>query len=231
MPASPDFSRHARYAGFFYLALAVFGGMAFLWIRPQLFVENGGQALMPRHANLMRLGIALELATALSQALAAVWFGRLFRGAHEFAANSITHFGMVNAIAILCSSALMLTSLQVAHAPVDPDPALGHLLFKISSNFWQAGNLFFGLWLIPMGVLVWRSSLGPRILGWILIVGGVGYVLNMLLIVSMPNVPATLIVLLPIAATVGEIWMIVLLLWTGFREPRAASLVSPREGP
>jgi hypothetical protein len=216
MAVSPEFRRDARYTGLFYLALAVFGGMAFLWVRPQISgIEDAEQALL-RQANFLRLGIALEMATALSQALAAVWFGRLFRGSHEFAASSVTHFGMVNAIAILCSAALMISSLQVGHAQSDPDPALGQVLLMISNNFWQVGNLFFGLWLIPMGVLVWRSSMGPRILGWVLIGGGAGYVLNTLIIVSVPGAPSALIMLLPVAATVGELWMIVLLLWTGF---------------
>ena len=38
------------------------------------------------------------------------------------------------------------------------------------------GKLFLGLCFIPFGMLVFRSGLAPRIIGILLIIGGVGYV-------------------------------------------------------
>jgi len=47
-----------------------------------------------------------------------------------------------------------------------------------SGHLWLAGEVFFGLWLIPMGRLVHLSGWMPRPLGWILILGGAAYVLG-----------------------------------------------------
>ena len=61
-----------------------------------------------------RFGIVLELGIVLTQALAAVWFYRLFRRVDPFAAGLIAVFGVANAVMILGSAALLATALDVA---------------------------------------------------------------------------------------------------------------------
>jgi hypothetical protein len=86
-------------------------------IRAQLFADDDPDGTL---ANLMedewlaRVGIALELGIVLFQALTAVWFYRLFRSVDTFAAGSLAAFGMVNAVAIMGSAALLATALEVA---------------------------------------------------------------------------------------------------------------------
>jgi hypothetical protein len=56
----------------------------------------------------------------------------------------------------------------------------------------------------------------PRALGWILVVGGVGYVLSTL---QVPRACASgLAAALPLAAKVGEVWMVGYLLIKGMPE-------------
>ena len=97
-----------------------------------------------------------------------------------FAAGCIAAFGLVNAVAILVSAALLATALEVAldSTLIRPvaRPAHVQLLYLVSGKLWEVGALFFGLWLMPMGWCVLRSGWMPRPLGWILIGGGVGYV-------------------------------------------------------
>jgi len=219
MRHSETFRFDCRLAGFFYLGLAVTGMLGFLLVRTEIFsVDDPDRTLanLVEREGLARIGVALELGIATFQALAAVWFGKLFRETDAFAAGAIALFGMINAIVVLASAALMATALDVALGPTGADPETSHLVFLMSGKFWQVGNISFGLWLIPMGWLVWKASFGHRALGWILIAGGVGYVLSAFLAVLLPG-GGSWIGLLPIAATVGEFWMIGLLLWTGLR--------------
>ncbi len=219
MPRSASFRFDCRITGVFYLGLAVTGALGFLVVRPELFVAGDASrtlANLIERERLARIGIALELGTITFQALAAVWFAKLFREVDAFAAGVIALFGMVNAIAVLASAALLRTSLYVAIGSTGADPATSHVLMLTSTGFWDAGNIFFGLWLIPMGWLVWKSGFGHRALGWMLIVGGIGYVLLPYIAVLAPGVgPAVGLLSLP--ATLGEFWMIGLLLWTGLR--------------
>lgn len=211
--------RECLFAGLFYLGLAVTGALGFLLVRPALFADGDSArtlANLVEREQLARQGIALELGIVMFQALAALSFARLFREIDAFAAGALALFGMVNAVAILASAALLHAALAVALGSTGADPWMGHFAYILSGSFWQVGAVFFGLWLLPMGWLVLKSGLGPRALGWVLIVGGAGYVLSAFVAVLLPGAGA-LAGYLSIPATVGELWIIILLVWRGLR--------------
>ena len=216
----PPNARTARVTGLLYLGLAVAGALGFLVVRPRLFAaDDPGATLanLTEHGSLVRGAVALELLVVLTQALSAVWFQRLFRAKDSFAAGCIAAFGMVNAVAILVSAASIATAAQLARDPVGDAAATVHLLYLVSENLWQTGGLFFGLWLIPMGWCVLRSGWMPRPLGWILVVGGAGYVISAFTAYLLPD--ATFVTdALAMPATVGELWMIGYLLIVGVRK-------------
>lgn len=211
--------RTARTTGLLYLGLAITGLFGFLVIRPQLFAANDpGTTLanLVEHESLARAGIAFELLVVLTQALAAMWFYRLFRSADPLNAGGVAAFGLVNAVAILGSAAMLATAVEVAHAPAGDAAATVQLLYLIAGNLWNVGALFFGLWLIPMGRCVLRSGWMPRGLGWTLIAGGIGYVLSTFAKYLVPDVPLVADALV-LPSMVGEFWMIGYLVIRGVR--------------
>lgn len=220
MPATASSPRlDSLLTGLFYLGLAVTGAAAFVAIRPELFADGEPArtlANLTEKERLARIGVALEMGTVTFQALAAVWFVRLFRHVDIVAAVALALFGMVNAIAILASSTLLRAALDSALAPSGADPTISHLFVQISGRFWESGAIFFGLWLMPMGWLVLKGKYGPRALGWILIVGGIGYIVPAFVGVLAPDA-GVWVGVLPILAAVGEFWMIGLLFWKGLR--------------
>lgn len=216
--------RDARTAGALYMGLALSGALGFLVVRPRLF--EAGDALATQsnvlaHESLAQLGLLLELALVLTQALAALWFYRLFRPADSFAAGAIAVFGMANALAILGSAAALGAALEAAEGAAGDGATW--LMYVLSENFWAAGNLFFGLWLIPMGVAVLRSGWAPRPLGLLLVVGGPGYVLSAFVAPLLSGSAETMVAVLALPATAGEFWMIGWLLLTRRSAPGALS--------
>ena len=227
----------ARTTGLFYLGLAVTGALGYQIVRGQLYVaDNAGATLanLVEHTVMARLGIVLELSIVLTQALAAVWFYRLFRSVDSFAAGLIAAFGMVNAVAILGSAALLATALDVADdkslVVTGGAAATAQLLYVISGHLWGVGGLFFGLWLVPMGWLVVRSGWMPRLLGQLLMAGGAGYVLSTFVSYVFANADLA-VALLTVPATIGELWMVGYLIIFGAREhphpERSARLAAP----
>ena len=226
--------RTARFTGAAYLALAVFGLTGFLVIRRRLSVEGDSAATLANlveHSSLAHLGIALELLVVIAQAAAAVGFYALFRRDRPVAAYGVATFGMANAITILVSVALLVVASGVAvdpaTAPAGDAAATIALLFAVADALWATGAIFFGLWLIPMGWFVISTLRMPRALGWVLVVGGVGYVLSALLGAAAPTVSQAVVDMLTVPATVGELWMLTYLLVVGIRPAIEAPSLTP----
>jgi len=226
-------TRTARLTGAAYLGLAVTGLLGFLVIRPQLqgaddptttvanILENGALA---------NLGVGLELLVVITQALAALGFYALFRNERPVAAYGVATFGMANAAAILVSAAMLSSAVNVATtpalAPAGDAAGTVALLYSLSDSLWAAGGVFFGLWLIPMGWFMISTKRMPRILGIILIVGGIGYVLSAVLAATIETFPTALADVLVLPATVGELWTVGYLLVRGIR-PLHESVPTP----
>ena len=221
----------ARTTGLLYLGLGITGLLGFLVIRSQVYVPDNAEETLARLIDreaLTRVCIALELGIVITQALAAVWFFRLFREVDAFAAGCIAAFGLANALIVLTSSAFTATAVQVATdtsggtatgvTPSGSTAETVQLLYLVSTNLWQVGAIFFGLWLIPMGRCVLGTGSMPRPLGWVLIAGGVGYVVSCFVFYLAPDAEAVVTALV-IPATVGEFWIIGYLLARGTGTP------------
>ena len=95
----------ARATGSWYLGLAVTGVLGFLLVRPMLYVVGDPAATLDNlttRQGLARLGIVLEMGIVVTQALAAVWFYKLYRSVRPTAGVAVAAFGLVNAVAIMC---------------------------------------------------------------------------------------------------------------------------------
>src|SRR5690348_6432145 len=150
----------------------------------------------------------------LTQAVAAVWFWKLFRTIRPVAAGSIAAFGLVNAVLILTAAACKATALDVALRADVASTRDVLLLYDLNAAILSLAGLFFGLWLIPMGWLAGRSRYMPRPLGWLLIGGGVGYILSVLVAALVADDHGVGYAL-TVPATIGELWMVGYLLTKG----------------
>ena len=214
----------ARWTGAAYLTLAIAGGFTWLGARGQLFVAGDPTETLARltdNPGLVHLGLAADVLTVVAQALAALGFYALIRRDRPVAALGVAAFGLANALTIFMSAVFNLTALAVVTqpslAPGGDAAATVGLLYTMSGASWTIGNVFFGLWLIPMGWFAISTLRWPRVLGWFLIAGGVGYVVAAFIGGLSPELSSTVGNALPLPATVGELWMVGYLLSLGIR--------------
>lgn len=200
----------ARWTGLFYLGLAVTGAVDFMALRPRIVDPHDPSTTLARLTDApaaARWLLVAELGVVITQALAAMWFFRLFRPVDRFAAGLVAAFGMVNAVMVLASAGLLATAATVTARPYGATAETVQTLYLASGGLWSVAGVPFGLWLVPMGWLVLRSRWMPRPLGWVLIVGGVLYVLGAFVGALAPDSPA-LANAFGYPASIGELWMV-----------------------
>ncbi len=216
----------ARITGVWYLMLAVSGVIGFLVLHPRIYATgDAAKTLANLTANEMvaRMRLLLEFFIIASQAMAAVYFFKLFKNINHFAAWALAAWGTMNAAAIMISAMAMGGAIQVASSDlITSDKVIVIQIFmQFIQHAWGVGSLFFGLWLIPMGYIVVSSQRMPVWLGRVLIIGGAGYLASAF--IGYLGVKGTWVGLLTIPATLGEFWMIGYLLIFGIRPSKLES--------
>lgn len=210
----------ARITGVCYLVLAISGMVGFLILHPQIYVSGDTSktvANLSEHETLARIRLLMEFAIVGSQALAAVYFFKLFKDINHFASWALAAWGLMNAGLIMISAIAMGGAIKIANStlPLGEKMIMVQIFDQFINNSWGTGSLFFGLWLIPMGYIVVSSQRMPVWLGRILMLGGAGYILSAF--INYMGVGNGWVNFLTIPASVGEFWMIGYLLIFGIR--------------
>jgi hypothetical protein len=95
--------------------------------------------------------------------------------------------------------------------------ALAMVFFDVHESGEMIATLFFGLWLLPLGLLVIKSGLIPRIMGVLLIIGGACHGMNFLAFFLLPGYTGVVDTALSLGA-IGEFVFVLWLLVKGVRE-------------
>ena len=88
----------------------------------------------------------------------------------------VTPVSFVIALTYVAAQWLLSGASLVAAIPDPQRQALGALFLGLHTHGVLAEEIFFGLWLLPFGLLVIRSRYLPRVLGVLLLIGGLAYV-------------------------------------------------------
>ncbi len=114
----------ARIAGIWYLVLALTGMFGFLYFHPQIFVSNNPSSTLSNlinHKSTAVVRLILEMALVVSQALAALYFYKLFKDIKSWAAWGLGIWGTVNSIAIMISAIAMATAIEISASSISPE--------------------------------------------------------------------------------------------------------------
>ncbi len=223
--------RQARLAGVLYLALAVFSGLPFIYLKTRI-LESGDAAATARNVaeneTLFRVAFVADLVGIACYVLVAMALYRLLKHVDKNLAAAMVTFVAVGAAAMCAALANHFAALVVA-----TDSALAEsfgrstadglvlLFLELRTGAYLVAQVFFGLWLVPLGYLAYRSGNFPRPLGVLLVVGCAGYLVDLCTRFLSPQLGAQLSGFVLIPAIVAEFWMVGYLLFKGVNLSRA----------
>jgi hypothetical protein len=192
-------SKQARLAGGLYLATLPTAGFGIMSARALL--EGGASTAVTRIETsraLLEWGVLLGAAGAVIWLILGVVFYTLFRAVSERACRLLVVFVVASVVLLLAAlvgrlDAIALIADARALPGLDPEQlqAVVLLAWRGSENLMNASILFWGLWLVPLGWLVFRSGFLPRALGVLLAFGAVYYVVYFIGVVLCPGYEKT----------------------------------------
>jgi hypothetical protein len=177
-----------RFIGLLYLLISIPGIFALIYVPSKLIVHGNATATasnIAAHETLFRLGIAAELICQILFMWVALALYDLLKGVNQrHASLMLTLFVVSIPIALLNEmnsiAALILVRgadfLSLFEKP--QRDALAMLFLNLHSHGFDVAAIFWGLWLFPLGLLVYRSGFFPRILGVLLMVACFAYVVD-----------------------------------------------------
>jgi hypothetical protein len=177
--------RTARVAGLLYLLVVITGPFVLLYVPGKLFVRGDATATAGKilaHESLVLAHIAVSIISELLFIAVVLALYHLLKGVnHTLAAVMVililidaplAFMGIADEIAAL--DALRGTGPLAAFDGPQRD-ALAALLINFDGRGILVSEVFWGSWLVPLGLLVFRSGFLPRFLGVWLFINGLAY--------------------------------------------------------
>lgn len=221
--------RLARIAGVFYLLVAIVGGFAEGFADPKMYVAGDAAATAGNviaNSGLVRMSVVAHLSNAVFFVVTAMALYILLRHVQASVARAMLIFVVLSAGITTLNAIFQFEGLQVATNGAYATAfgaagsnALVLLLLDIQHYGTLSAQVFFGLWLAPLGYLVYKSGMFPKALGIILTVACASYLVDVLVAFLVPDVAGTMHGYLVIAPLIGEVWMLAYLLIVGARRP------------
>ena len=179
-------NRKARIAGLLYLLLVIPGPFSLIYLPSILIVRGNATATASNvlsHETLSRLWIVSDLAGAVFFILLVMALYRLLSGVNKAHASLMVALvlvsaavSLVNVLSNIAAFTLFRGGEFLAVLDKPQRDAFAMLFLRVHGEGNIINETFWGLWLVPFGILVFRSGFLPRFLGVWLIVNGFAYV-------------------------------------------------------
>jgi hypothetical protein len=185
--AHASINRTARLAGGLYLALMPFGFFGIIYV-PSVLLVPGDAATTSRNIMasewLFRSGMVSHLISQIIFIFLVLALYRLLKPVNKDHAvlmvvlallavpiaflSEVNHLAALRLLANADDGAFTASQLQ----------AQAMLFLDMRQNGILVALVFWGLWLLPLGFLVFKSGFLPKVLGVLLVVAGAGYVID-----------------------------------------------------
>ena len=171
----------ARLAGLLYLIWIITGLYALFYIPSQTFVSGDTVATANKilaNEFIFRTGIMNDLISSTIWVFMVLVFYRMFKQVNERQAKLLVALVIVQIPVVFIMDAFNITSLMILKGEIlktfelSQRQDLAMLFLKINDYVALTLAMFWGLWVFPLAILVYRSRFLPRFLGvWLFIDG------------------------------------------------------------
>jgi Domain of unknown function (DUF4386) len=226
-----------RFAGLLYVLTGIPGFFAIEYVPGKLIVHGNAAATASNIATsetLFRLGIAAQLISQAGFIFVALALYHLLKGVNRRHASLMVTLvvvmipiGFLNELNSIAALALVRGADFLSIFEKPQRDALAMLFLSLHHYGFVVAEIFWGLWLLPLALLVYRSRFLPRFLGVWLVLDGLAYVILSLTEVLSPQY-SDKVYAYSQPAFFGEVAFMLWLLIRGAKPPALDAAASPR---
>lgn len=225
IPSLPELRRSARIAGLWYLLLAVTGGFGQAVIRGSLVVLGDTTKTIENllaHETLFRFAAVSDLACQVLQVFLGLALYHLFRDVDRRQARLLLFLvavmipvAFLNVLNEWAALIILGGGGNGAGFSTEQIHALAMMFLQFNSQGIVIVGIFWGLWLLPFGILILKSDFIPKVFGVALMVGCASYLADSLTWLILPSFGKTVSNIAMIGMLIGEIPVLLWLLIVG----------------
>jgi hypothetical protein len=229
----------ARVAGVLYLLFVFAGLFSLMYVPGKLIVRGNASETADRilaHQTLLQTDLAVGLITVVLFVLIALALYQLLKDVNRQYATLMVILILIQLPQSFVSQLLQIGAVELVRGAdflsvIDKPQreTLAMLCLHLNDKSAVLSEFFWGLWLFPLGALVFRSGFLPRFLGIWLILNGVAYVAMCLTGLFLPQY-AAVVYKVALPTLFGEVALMVGLLVIGFRPNPQPDLSPARMG-
>ena len=217
-----------RHAGIAYFILVLTGIFSLMYVPSQIYVSGDPVATAANirsSESLFRLGITAEIISNIAFLLLPLLLYRLFYKFNKTASVLMVTLAVISIPVTLANIQNEFSAIALVQALDFPTAELeSEVMFYMKRYFngHLIAQIFWALWLFPLGYMVYKSGYIPKILGVFLMVGCLGYLIEFFGLVLLPDFRDLAIApYVTIPASIGEIGTCLWLLIMGARETKS----------
>jgi len=212
-------NKTARIAGTLYLLLLPLGILGLILVQTTLIVHGDAATTVSNiraSESLFRISIVAALMIQVVNIFVALTLYQVLKPVGKNMAALIVIFIMLGAPIAMLSEAsragVLLLLNNADYLTVFTTDQI-HTLISFLLNLHEEGiniaSIFWGLWLFPMGYLVFKSGFLPKILGILLIIGCFGYLADFFIHSLFPNLGVTVSQFTFIGEITLPLWLLI----------------------
>ncbi|MFA5385790.1 MAG: DUF4386 domain-containing protein [Eubacteriales bacterium] len=212
----------ARLAGLFFLLMVVFGLFAEIFFREKLFVPADVAITASNilsNVFLYRVGIVSDILMSVCYLFTALVLYKLLASVNKNMAALMVIFAAAGSV-------LLMFNIQNEFAPLyilsgndylsafnsSQLQSLAMLYYNSYQHGYVIGQVFFALWVLPLGILIYKSGFIPKVFGVLFVIETIFGLLSVIVHFLIPNGSIETILLIP--GTIAELlFMLWLLIW------------------
>lgn len=218
----------AKIAGLLFLVMVVFGLAAEVFFRQKIFYSSD----LATTANnilsntlLYRAGILSDMLMSLSYLFTALALYKLLSTVNKNMAATMVVFATAGSLLLLFITLIEIAPLYILTGNEfmstfnsEQRQSLAMLFYNLYQHGYMIGQIFFSLWVLPLGLLIYKSGFIPKVLGVLFIIETVFGLSAVTVHFLIPNVTLESILMIPMM--IAEFSFMFYLLIRGINESK-----------